>query len=199
MTTWHSFRIALGLSVLAGGATLNPARAEFIVIIEQEGSNVVATGRGAINTTDLVDFSYWDAYSLIATGGFDWEMIGPIVYARGDDWGDISGPTSFGFGASATFAGDGGGDYGGLAVGSTIGEFLNLPSGYVSGDFLNSSATWDDTTIADLDLTPGAYTWTWGRGANADSYKLDIAQFPNLPRWPCSASASLASARCAAT
>jgi hypothetical protein len=49
---------------------------------------------------------------------------------------------------------------------------LLVPHGYVSGTELSGTATWDNTTLGVLGVTPGVSTWTWGSGANADSLKL---------------------------
>ena len=43
---------------------------------------------------------------------------------------------------------------------------------------LSDTATWDDTTISGLGLTPGTYTWTWGSGATADSFVINIPPVP---------------------
>ncbi len=39
---------------------------------------------------------------------------------------------------------------------------LFVPAGYVSGDPLSGTSTWDNATIASLGLAPGTYTWSWG-------------------------------------
>ena len=51
---------------------------------------------------------------------------------------------------------------------------LEVPSGYVSGVTLSNTTTWDNTTISGMGLTPGTYSWTWGSGATADSYVMQI-------------------------
>jgi MYXO-CTERM domain-containing protein len=60
--------------------------------------------------------------------------------------------------------------------GVASGGVVAVPQDYVSGTPLGTStATWTNTTISGLGLTPGAYVWTWGSGATADTFTLDIA------------------------
>jgi hypothetical protein len=61
---------------------------------------------------------------------------------------------------------------------STSGQ-IAVPGDYVSGMFLSGTATWNDTTLAALGVTPGIYTLTWGSGTHEDSLKL-FAGFPFL-------------------
>src|SRR5262249_2258386 len=53
-------------------------------------------------------------------------------------------------------------------------NLLYVPGGYISGGPVSDSATFNNTTIANLGLTPGTYTWTWGSGAHADSFVVEI-------------------------
>ena len=148
---------------------VQPAQA-FTITLEQVGSNVVATGSGAFNLTGL---------SFLASGTQGGAIlqppIGAIVTGTTDSanvtfFSGFSGPTSFGSG-NGDIASSGSGDRVGI-----VGLFgqLSVPDGYVSGAALLSSATWNNATFASLGVTPGTYTWTWGTGANADSFTLQI-------------------------
>jgi len=148
---------------------VRPAQA-FTITLEQMGLNVVATGSGAINLTGL---------SFLASGTQGGAIlqppIGAIVTGTTDSanvtfFSGFSGPTSFGSG-NGDIASSGSGDRVGI-----VGLFgqLSVPDGYVSGAALLSSATWNNATFASLGVTPGTYTWTWGTGANADSFTLQI-------------------------
>ena len=71
--------------------------------------------------------------------------------------GSINGPE--GFGSSIfTRASFGSGD----RVGIIRTLDVVVPSGYVSGTALSSSATWNSATVASLGVTPGTYVWSWG-------------------------------------
>jgi hypothetical protein len=65
---------------------------------------------------------------------------------------------------------------GGLPLGSppVQAPTLFVPTGYVSGTALSATDTYSGQTFVSLGLTPGTYTWTWGTGANADSFKVQI-------------------------
>lgn len=60
-------------------------------------------------------------------------------------------------------------------------DSIYVRQGYVAGDSISSSATWYNTTIRGLGLTPGTYTWTWGSGGNADSYEVVVPSDPPGP------------------
>ena len=49
-----------------------------------------------------------------------------------------------------------------------------VPSGYTSGSFISGTTTFNSTTLATLEATPGTYTWSWGSGANASSIILQV-------------------------
>jgi hypothetical protein len=51
---WMAGAVALGVTTLIGwGLSTLPAQAAYTVTLEQEGSNVVATGSGTLDVTDL--------------------------------------------------------------------------------------------------------------------------------------------------
>jgi hypothetical protein len=63
-------------------------------------------------------------------------------------------------------------------VGFDDGSDVYGPTGYVSGNALSGTSTWDSTTIDGLGLTPGSYTVTWGTGSNADSITVNVGPAP---------------------
>jgi len=144
-----------------------PAQA-YTVTLQQVGSNVVATGSGAVNLTGLtfvisgadnpgvVPFS-----GVISTGPFA-SMI--------DVYQGFTGPTDFGSGAGA-LPNTASGDLVGISSGARA---LYVPLGYVSGTTLSDSMTFDNATFASLGVTPGTYVWTWGTGLRNQNFTLII-------------------------
>jgi hypothetical protein len=162
-----------GIAALTSLAIGNPAQAsEYIVNLDQVGSSVVATGSGTIDYTDLPYVGLFSNAggmqpnsSYIISG-----PVGDIIPGYGGG-SQITGPTSFGSG-DGTNASTSTGDDVGINFDAYAAIFV--PSGYVSGDPLSGTATWDDATLASLGVTSGMYTWSWGTGDDAGSFVLDV-------------------------
>ena len=172
-TRKHAFCGILALVSLLGLGTTQSARANFIAVINQVGTDVVVTGSGTIDLTGLslfADGSSPDAQIIPIQGVLSLQYGSIFVYAN------ISGPTSFGMGG-ITRASSSSGDVVGLyGFGSNM---LVVPAGYVSGNPLSDTSTYNNATVAGLGLTPGTYTWTWGTGIHADSFELQIVPEPS--------------------
>jgi hypothetical protein len=168
---------ALGVAMLTGyGLSAPPAQAGYIVTLEQVGSNVVATGSGAIDLTDLT--------LVDADAGFSvpdiWPVAGELstgAEALIDFYSGFSGPASFGSGSLA-FASSASGDI--VAFVADVDE-LDVPEGYVSDTPLSDTATYTDQTFSSLGVTPGTYEWKWGTGAN-QNFTLEIG-VPEPSTW----------------
>jgi hypothetical protein len=164
---------ALGVAMLIGYGPM--AQAAYTVTLAQVGTDVVATGGGTIDLTGLslvvsgavTNASVQSSLGLIITG--------PIVDTPIDIYTGFAGPMSFGNSPSGveglTSASSGSGN-----VVEIIGAFndLAVPSGYVSGSSLSDMSTYDNQTLASLEVTPGTYVWTWGPTALDDTFTLDI-------------------------
>jgi len=154
--------------VIACVIAVRPVQASYIVTLEQVGSNVVATGSGTIDLTGLTFSNSNSFLSGIVPNGAE-ISTGPTggtpvdVYASA-----LTFPTSFGSGGP-TVASSGSGD-----LVDFEGRFVSVPAGYVSGNSLSDSSTYDNTTLSKLGVTPGTYKWTWGTGPHADSFTLQI-------------------------
>ena len=172
---------------LAGGAALvaavaigfglcaPPAQAAYTITIEQVGSDVVATGSGSINFDALAVYGDELDTSLIAASGGA-IIVGPTTPTDDTYYSGVTGPITFGAGGEFLADSGGGGIVGLGTFDEPSGGVVAVPQGYVSGAPLGTStATFTNATISGLGLTPGAYVWTWGDGATADSFTLDIA------------------------
>jgi hypothetical protein len=137
---------------------VQPAQANYILTLQQVGSNVVATGSGAIDLTGLTF-----EVTTTESGGFVCPSLGTIFtgttsLADVDEYIGIS-STTFGSGVG-TFADSGSGDRVGIS------GALFVPHGYMSGAALSSSMTFNNATFASLGVTPSTFVWTWGSGPN---------------------------------
>jgi hypothetical protein len=159
--------LSLSLMGLAGKAD-----AGFTINFSQVGNNVVATGSGTIDTTDLSFAGEGSATAqVVPHAGLVW--IGPIQSTSIDLYtGAIVGPTGFGTSGASTPASTGSGDFVGLFAGGTFP--IDLPVGYVSGADLSDTSAFSNATFVSMGLTPGTYTYTWGTGADADSLVVNI-------------------------
>jgi hypothetical protein len=175
-------RIGGGAAMLIGfGLCAPPAQAAYVVTLDQVGSNIVATGSGSI---DLSGLSYLETSAqvveIVPTIAFI--NTGPTVPGEPSQpdglqdfyTGFTPGPESIGPGFATPFSSSSGDLVGIEGNSAPTYDQLLVPAGYVSGSALSSSATWDDATFASLGVTPGTYVWTWGNGADADSFTLDV-------------------------
>jgi len=175
--SWPKMAV-FGLMLLGAAGLARPAAAVFTVDISQQTGNVVATGSGAIDLTDLTFCCGSNPPPDIVAqlGRLSLGASGLI----GEAWGGSTfhGPNSFGSGGLFV-ATDGTGDHVEIAGENS---FLAVPTGYVSDAALSDSATWNNATLSSLGLTPGTYTWAWGSGAHTDSFVIDIeAPVPAVP------------------
>jgi hypothetical protein len=153
------------------------AQASYIVTLDRVGSDVVATGSGAIDLTGLSFFGPTSTLTPFVDPEFGVIGTGPVT-TTADFYiplSTFSGPTSFGsqFITTTTI---GGGDW--VSISGSA-PSLALPHGYVSGGPLSDTATYDNATFRSLGVTPGTYVWTWGTGAN-QNFTLD-AVAPAVP------------------
>jgi hypothetical protein len=160
---------ALLVASLAGTAD-----AGFVIDVSQAGSNVVAAGSGSIDLTGL-SFLFSGVDSSGVNPGSGLVVVGPSVVTSVDVYSGATGPISFG-GGGFTHASSGNGDL--VGIEGIFGDIV-VPEGYVSLTPLSGNATWDNTTIAGLGLTPGIYTYTWGAGGPAQSLTVNIVPEPS--------------------
>ena len=115
-----------------------------------------------------------DTSLIAASGGAI--IVGPTTPTDDTYYSGVAGPITFGAGGEFLADSGGGGIVGLGTFDEPSGGVVAVPQGYVSGAPLGTStATFTNATISGLGLTPGAYVWTWGDGATADSFTLDIS------------------------
>jgi len=162
--------------VITCGLSLRTAQGGYIVTLDQVGSDVVATGSGAIDLAGLTFRFHAIAGGPPEIAPFDAMITFAQHLANVDVYRGFTGPTTFGLGhgvVANTFTGDpvaisGEPFFGGIVV----------PLGYVSGTPLSDSMTFNNATIASLGARPGIYEWTWGTRPN-QNFTLQIATAPD--------------------
>jgi PEP-CTERM motif len=175
---------AIGAAVLIG-LIAPSAEAGYVVDLTQQGPNVVATGSGPIDLSDLtlVDDS-GNASSnpeMTPNGGddpFNMDFLTGPSRSAIDIYEGLTGPASFGNGTGAG-ADSGSGDF----VGMTGAVQLYVPHGYVSDSPLSDSATYLSQTFSSLGVTPGTYKWAWGDGANQNFTLVIGTVVPEPSTW----------------
>jgi len=171
--------IAVVGALLITTAAVNAA---YIVTLEEQGNNVVATGSGSVNTTSLPfrgPFGFLGFSTIIPLAGSivigEPVIIGPVpgftedIYGLPDSILPAFGPPPF----TSTDTPFHSGDLTGIR-GLSPQNQLFVPHDYTSGGPLTGTATWIDATFVSLGVTPGTYVTTWGSGANADSFTIQI-------------------------
>jgi hypothetical protein len=158
--------LALSLFVAYGG----PAHAGFIVNFAQSGVTITATGSGTLDLTALTAIVSGSSPAQLI--GMNDIILGPRAITPDDDYMGFTGPSSIGPGISGGSGTAGSGDRVGVAFAAGV---LIVPFGYVSGTALSTSNTFvSGSGFSGLGLTPGSYTWTWGSGAHADFFTVNI-------------------------
>lgn len=151
------------------------ARASYIIVIQQIGPDVVASGSGSIDTTDLTSPSSASIASLI-NGGEAQTNLGPITNTNATHYTGLTGTTSFGNININRAANSGSGPIVGIQGNA---HALFVPAGYTSGSPLaGSSDNWSNQSFSTLGLIPGTYPYTWGTGPDADSLTVQIVPEP---------------------
>jgi hypothetical protein len=173
-TRKHAVYGILALVSLLGLGITQSASAGFIATINQVGANVVVTGSGTVDLTGLsFSNSENDGPGIAASIG----TLDVGQTAAVDVYGGITGPSSFGSGSFRSpnsVSGD-------AVFVNGRDSVVGVPQGYVSGAALSDSMTFNSATFATLGVTPGTYVWTWGTGAHADSFTIQIGPAGSVP------------------
>jgi hypothetical protein len=172
-----AYRFTAMAAALMAAILTGRAEAGVVIDITQDGNNVVATGSGTLDTTDLTVHTTTETLPAILYPSLAVVLVGPTTPSHYEYFTGITGPESFGPTSAPEYASSGSGDFFGVQGGD--GGAIAVPVGYASGSSLSATATWDNATIASLGLTTGTYAWTWGAGTpDADSLTVNITSVP---------------------
>lgn len=184
-------RFCLQLVLLGLGVVFWPAIAAhsaIVLTVKQDGNDVVVIGSGSAKTsglftsTPIPNYTNVLWFNQIYAGPNALENIPPPVAVN--LWGAITGPSSISNDPLIipTNPTSGFGDLFGVVADNGSGEsLLVLPLNYMSGDSLNGTSRFSDSTLAGLGLSPGVFSWSWGTNPNADSFELRIEPVPPVP------------------
>jgi hypothetical protein len=146
------------------------AQAKFVLTLRQNGSDVLGEGSGSLDLTNFgpstgtarLPTEIAPNGSVISAGSS--EALGPDVSFFN---GSIVAPSNFG--------------PGGQTLGESVGDpvfvgtlTIGVPIGYVFGAPLSNSSFYIGASLDSLGVNPGSYVWSWGTGAHADTFTLDI-------------------------
>jgi hypothetical protein len=185
MVVWRTY-LALIAAIVLSVMTAKNAQAAYVVTFKQIGANVVELGSGALDTTNLIKgMKVFDSTAFMApfVRGFESGAENqPVVI-----YGFLNGPSSFGpNGYSTPSLSDG--DAIGIRGDRSVSALVLSPR-YVSGRQLTEFSVYDDASFASLGMIPGLYVWSWGSGAHADTFSIDIIAgsgpqtVPELSTW----------------
>ena len=161
-------------AILALGAiAASSAQAKYVALFREVGSDVVETGHGTLDLTDLTDIggSSAVAHSVVPNVGF-FSSGAPGTRTQ-IFFGAVTGPSEFGAGEE-TLADKSSGDGVGVFGGGENDFYINAPVGYISGAPLAETSTYLFATLASLGARPGEYVWSWGSGAHADTFTVEV-------------------------
>ena len=189
---------------IAGACSSSVSAATLSFNLEQSGGNVTLVVSGSISDLSSWTYSGSggnptyiqsgsDSGFMESPGQINVQVIGsPVTNYM---WlGTSSGPSTFGTGGQFWETASSEDGYGGLpaSAGDSIsfspaGEYsapwgtttfnpmLSLPTGYIAGEAINTSATFTGQTFSSLGLTPDStYSWTYG----GDTIEINVGSIP---------------------
>ena len=145
----------------------------FTVTISQVGPDVVWSGSGSFNLTDLSLVGSGSNGSAFSALSGIW-AIGPTATVQRYGGASLTGySTTFGNNLVVPTPTSSGSTFG-IFPGGVSGRLVMVPSGYTSNTVISGTATYAGATISSMGLTPGTYIWAWGSGANSSSIVMII-------------------------
>ena len=135
------------------------------------GSDVVMSGYGGLNITDLMLVSSGSGFGSGISCQFG-------IFLLGTSPGNLDLYTGSTFNQPSNFGGPPTGFTSTVDSGSMMGvnpaNNLAVPTGYVSGTYITGSTTYIGQTLSSLGAVPGTYIYSWGTGSNASILTLQV-------------------------
>lgn len=149
----------------------------------ESGCDVLFNISGSLNITDLTPFGFALNSTPLVQPSLDRFVVGDLVASAADLYTGFTLPPGAGvFGSGGlTLATSGTGGRFGMSFSSTFGTYVMRVGNGFTGGSLSASNTYAGHTFGSLGLTPGSLLWTWGVGANADSFTLNIGPQTTVP------------------
>jgi hypothetical protein len=154
-----------------GAVAASNAQAKYVALFQEVGSDVVETGHGTLDLTDLTNLGGSLAVTPSVVPNVSFFSSGAPGARMQVFFGEVTGPSEFGAGGE-TVADKSSGD--GVGVFTGDGFSILAPVGYVTGAPLAETSTYDFATFASLGTRPGEYVWSWGSGAHADTFTVEV-------------------------
>ena len=175
----NGLRIVLISLSIASWTT--PVNAEALFIASESDGNVILTGSGTFDLTQLSIRTTGTTTASGFSGTPPLATVGPAG-ARVANYVGISlrAPDSIGSLDSFAPADGGSGDFFGASFYFRPNDepTIAVPENYVSGSPLSGSSFHAGQTLADLGIGLGTHVWTWGRGDFTDSLTLRVVPEP---------------------
>ena len=149
------------------------SHAAVIINVQEVGNDVVATASGSIDLAALTFNVTLNPSNSAELSSFGGSLNLTSLRTGGVDRYTGASPIPFGpliFTASTSSIGD--------AFGLSS-AFIFVPSGYVSGEEISGSITFNNESIASLSVPPDTYVSNWGSGASADSLTINVIPEPS--------------------
>lgn len=146
----------------------------FNMVIFESGSDVIMSGNGEFNTTDL-SFTFNGSFQGIVRASNSLLRAGSgLSVVPSDVYGGVTTyPSNFGSGGQFN-ANTGSGDAVGILPFGPGDYRLLVPTGYVSNTTLTTQSTFTGQTLTSLGCTVGTYHYTWGSGSNTGNLILQV-------------------------
>lgn len=175
MNRWIGSIVLMVCAVLVSPSVM--AQAALTINITHQGDDVVADISGQVDLSNMSTFgspsnentkvstnpTIGSSIYLSSTGGNQsvqkWQGLTDAPNFPTEDFWTGDGALSFAAGQQSTSSGA---SFIGLETGNSsvpILPLLVLPENYVSGTQIDFEVRWDDVTVTDLNLNPGAYAW----------------------------------------